>query len=66
MSRRAWISATLVLTIEVVLDVVYASYGARFHFWLHGLFGGALGLATLIIVRAIPHLSLLCPVPTHR
>ncbi|MBC9725015.1 hypothetical protein [Streptomyces sp. TRM68367] len=54
MSRRAWISATLVLTIEVVLYVVYTSYGAQFHFWLHGLFGGALGLAALTVVRMLP------------
>ncbi|UGY91262.1 hypothetical protein [Streptomyces gobiensis] len=51
MSRRAWISATLVLTTEGVLYVGYARYGAQFHFWLHGLFGGALGLAALTIVR---------------
>ncbi|MET9835956.1 hypothetical protein ABZ078_43290 [Streptomyces sp. NPDC006385] len=54
MSRRAWISATLVLTTEVVLYAGYANYGAQFHFWLHGLFGGALGLAALTVVRAIP------------
>ncbi|MEU0108455.1 hypothetical protein ABZ313_24270 [Streptomyces sp. NPDC006251] len=54
MSRRAWISAALVLTMEVALYVAYARYGVQFHFWLHGLFGGALGLAALTIVRIVP------------
>jgi len=29
----------------------YAALGAQFHFWLHGLFGAALGLAALTLFR---------------
>jgi hypothetical protein len=52
-TRRAWISAVLVLAIEVLLYAQYARYGAQFHFWLHGLFGGALGVAALTLVRLV-------------
>jgi hypothetical protein len=50
-SRRRWISAALVLLTEGYLYFRYARLGAEFHFWLHGLFGAALGLAALAIVR---------------
>lgn len=51
MSRRQWISAAFVLLTEGYLYYRYAQLGAEFHFWLHGLFGAALGLAALTIVR---------------
>lgn len=41
----------VVLLIEVYLYNGYAQLGAQFHFWLHGLFGGALGLAALTALR---------------
>jgi len=31
----------------------YAQFGAQFHFWLHGLFGAALGLAALTGLRML-------------
>lgn len=51
MTRRGWISAVLVLLTEGYLYYRYTLFGAEFHFWLHGLFGAALGLTALTIVR---------------
>jgi hypothetical protein len=52
-SLRQWVSAALVLVSEGYLYFRYARLGAEFHFWLHGLFGAALGLAALTIVRIL-------------
>lgn len=51
--RRTTVSVGLVVVIEVVLYVRYAAAGAQFHFWLHGLFGFALGLAALTVLRLL-------------
>lgn len=53
MTRRHWISAALVAVTEGYLYARYAQLGAEFHFWLHGLFGAALGLAALTAVRIV-------------
>lgn len=50
MSRRI-LSAVLVLLVEGYLYVRYAQLDAEFHFWLHGLLGGALGMAAVTAVR---------------
>lgn len=39
--------AGAVIAIEFWLYLRYADLGAQFHFWLHGLFGGAIGLSLL-------------------
>jgi len=52
MSRRI-LSAVLVLLVEGYLYVRYAQFDAEFHFWLHGLLGGALGMAAVIAVRLL-------------
>ena len=51
MSRRRWLSLLLVVGFEVYLYDAYADLGAQFHFWLHSLFGAALGLAALTLLR---------------
>jgi hypothetical protein len=51
MSRRHWASFVLVLVFEVWLYTKYAALGAEFHFWLHTLFGAALGLVALTLLR---------------
>jgi hypothetical protein len=53
MTPRRWVSAGLVLAAEVYLYIRYALLGAEFHFWLHGLFGAALGLAALTLLRML-------------
>ena len=53
MTRRHWISAALVILTEGYLYIRYVQLGAEFHFWLHGLFGAALGLAALTAVRML-------------
>jgi hypothetical protein len=52
-TRRRWTSLLLVLATEGYLYFRYAQFGAQFHFWLHGLFGAALGLAALTLVRVL-------------
>jgi hypothetical protein len=52
MTRR-WISLALVVLTEGYLHYRYAQFGAEFHFWLHGLFGAALGLAALTGLRML-------------
>ncbi len=55
MTRRAAVSAVLVLLVEGWLYYRYAQLDAQFHFWLHALLGGALGLAALTALRlALP------------
>lgn len=51
MSRRTLIVATAVIAIEAYLYTQYAALDAQFHFWLHGLFGAALGLVALAAFR---------------
>ncbi len=53
MTRRRWISLALVVLTEGCLYYRYTQLGAQFHFWLHGLFGAALGLAALTILRIV-------------
>ena len=53
MSRRHAVSAALVTGFEVWLYTRYAALGAEFHFWLHTLFGAALGLAALTLLRVL-------------
>lgn len=52
-STRQVVTLVLVLLIEAYLYTRYAQFGAQFHFWLHGLFGAALGLAALTVVRMV-------------
>jgi hypothetical protein len=52
-TRRAWPSLVFVLATEAYLYYRYALLGAQFHFWLHGLFGAALGLAALTLLRTL-------------
>lgn len=53
MTARKWTSATLAVLTEGYLYYRYAQLGAEFHFWLHGLFGAALGLAALTALRIV-------------
>ena len=46
---RTVISAAAVVTVEVGLWWRYAQMGAEFHFWLHGLLGGAIGVAAATV-----------------
>jgi hypothetical protein len=50
---RSSIAAVAAVTTEVVLYVQYAGFDGQFHFWLHGLLGGALGLTVLSAARLI-------------
>ena len=53
MTRRHWVTLTLVVVFEGWLYTRYAALGAQFHFWLHTLFGAALGLAALTVLRLL-------------
>ena len=46
-SRRHLTSASLIVVVEVLFYRQYAHLGAEFHFWLHSLFGAALGIVAL-------------------
>ncbi len=60
--RRTVVSVGFVVVVELVLYVRYAAAGAQFHFWLHGLFGFALGLTVLTVARLLrPRLRLRSP-----
>lgn len=48
-SRRHIVTACLVVVVEVIFYRQYASLDAEFHFWLHGLFGAAIGLSAVTI-----------------
>jgi hypothetical protein len=50
-TRRRWVTLALVVLFEVWLYGEYAELGAQFHFWLHSLFGGALGVGALTLLR---------------
>ena len=43
---RHVITAVVVVAVESYLYWRYRALGAEFHFWLHGLFGAAIGVAT--------------------
>lgn len=53
MRTRRVVTATLVLAFEIWLYTEYAALGAQFHFWLHTLFGAALGLVALTLLRLV-------------
>lgn len=50
---RQTVTLALIVLVEVNLSFRYAELGAQFHFWLHGLFGAALGLAGLTVLRLV-------------
>ena len=43
----------VVVVVEAYLFSRYRALGAEFHFWLHGLFGAALGVGALTVVGLI-------------
>ncbi len=47
-SRRHLLTASLIVIVEVLFYRQYAQLGAEFHFWLHSLFGAALGIVVLV------------------
>ena len=51
MTARRWTTLLLVALFEVWLYDAYSDLGAQFHFWLHSLFGAALGVAALTLLR---------------
>jgi hypothetical protein len=51
--RRHYVGAAVVVVAEVYLYYRYAQLDAWFHYWLHGLLGGALGLAALTVARLV-------------
>lgn len=53
MTTRHRVTAVLVVAFEVWLYIRYAALGAQFHFWLHTLFGAALGLVALTVLRLV-------------
>lgn len=52
-SRRQQVAALAVVAVEVYLFGRYAESGALFHFWLHLLLGGWLGLGLLTVHRLL-------------
>lgn len=50
MNRRV-VAAGIIGLVEVYLFQRYRWLGAEFHFWLHGLFGAALGAGLLAVVE---------------
>jgi len=49
-----WVlTAALVIAVEAYLFRRYSQLGAVFHFWLHGLFGAALGFFALTVVTLV-------------
>lgn len=53
MSRRQQLAAVAVLGVEVYFFYRYAENGALFHFWLHLLLGGWVGLGLLTVHRLL-------------
>lgn len=47
------LTALTLLVGELYFFVRYSEQGAQFHFWLHALLGGALGLAVLTVLRLL-------------
>ena len=52
-AQRHRLTAAGLVSIEVYSYVRYAQSGADFHFWLHALLGGALGLWLLTLLRLL-------------
>ncbi|MCW2679606.1 MAG: hypothetical protein JWM62_1007 [Frankiales bacterium] len=52
-SRRQRVAAVLVITVELYFFYRYAENGALFHFWLHLLLGGWVGLGLLTVHRLL-------------
>lgn len=52
MTRRYAVAA-VVAAVEGWFFLRYAASGAEFHFWLHALLGGALGLGLLVLLRLL-------------
>ena len=52
-SRRQKVAAVLVLAVELYFFYRYAENGALFHFWLHALLGGWVGLGLLTVHRLV-------------
>lgn len=48
-SRRHLLTTSLIVVVEVFFYRQYAQLGAEFHFWLHSLFGAALGIIALVV-----------------
>lgn len=48
-SRRHVLTACLIIFAEVIFYRQYASLDAEFHFWIHGLFGAAIGLTAVTL-----------------
>lgn len=48
---RVRLTAVALASVEVYFYARYAESGAEFHFWLHALIGGALGLTLLTLLR---------------
>ena len=48
---RRTVTAAVVVTVETYLFVRYLQAGALFHFWLHLLLGGYVGLSVLAVLR---------------
>ena len=48
-SRRHLATASLIVLVEVLFYRQYAHRSAEFHFWVHGLFGAALGILVLTV-----------------
>lgn len=52
-SRRHLLTGCIIVVIELILYRQYASLGAEFHFWLHGLFGATIGTVALTVWRLV-------------
>lgn len=50
-TARVRLTAVALVSVEVYFYARYAESGAEFHFWLHALLGGALGLVLLTLLR---------------
>lgn len=50
-SYRHLMTTGLILAVEILFYRQYAHLGAEFHFWLHGLFGAALGVSAVTTWR---------------
>jgi hypothetical protein len=48
---RRLLAPLLVVAAEVGIYLRYAAFGAEFHYWLHGLFGAALGFLLVAALR---------------
>lgn len=53
LSKRQRVAAVLVIAVELYFFYRYAENGALFHFWLHLLLGGWVGLGLLTVHRLV-------------